>query len=103
MDGWRYTGNRLHPTQKPVGVLAPQVRHLLAGLPLDREVVVRRVHLEHPDVLTRFEAERLTAFRIADHIAGFVLRGPLSVRAGEVLTRDQHAHTDDSRYKRGSG
>lgn len=25
IDGWRYTGNRLHPTQKPVGVLSPLI------------------------------------------------------------------------------
>jgi DNA modification methylase len=25
VDGWRYTGNRLHPTQKPVDVLVPFV------------------------------------------------------------------------------
>lgn len=25
IDGWRYTGNRLHPTQKPVSVLTPLI------------------------------------------------------------------------------
>jgi site-specific DNA-methyltransferase (adenine-specific) len=25
IDGWRYTGNRLHPTQKPVGVMLPLI------------------------------------------------------------------------------
>jgi site-specific DNA-methyltransferase (adenine-specific) len=28
IDGWRYTGNRLHPTQKPVGVLLPLIQSL---------------------------------------------------------------------------
>ncbi len=34
---WRYTGNRLHPTQKPVGVLAPLIEAFCepGGLVLD--------------------------------------------------------------------
>lgn len=26
VEGWQYTGNRLHPTQKPVGVLTPLIK-----------------------------------------------------------------------------
>lgn len=25
VEGWRYTGNRLHPTQKPIGILTPLI------------------------------------------------------------------------------
>jgi adenine-specific DNA-methyltransferase len=37
VDGWVYTGNRLHPTQKPVEVLEPLVRTYcpVGGLVLD--------------------------------------------------------------------
>ena len=37
VSGWRYTGNRLHPTQKPVEVLAPLVEAFCSdnGLVLD--------------------------------------------------------------------
>ena len=30
LDGWRYTGNRLHPTQKPVSVLTPLIEAFTA-------------------------------------------------------------------------
>jgi site-specific DNA-methyltransferase (adenine-specific) len=30
IDGWRYTGNRLHPTQKPVSVLTPLIEAFTA-------------------------------------------------------------------------
>lgn len=37
MLGWQYTGNRLHPTQKPVDVLRPIIRAFCpdGGLVLD--------------------------------------------------------------------
>lgn len=37
VQGWRYTGNRLHPTQKPVDILRPLVRAFTpaGGLVLD--------------------------------------------------------------------
>jgi site-specific DNA-methyltransferase (adenine-specific) len=37
ISGWRYTGNRLHPTQKPVGVLTPLIEAFSApgGIVLD--------------------------------------------------------------------
>ena len=28
VEGWRYTGNKLHPTQKPVGILKPVISSL---------------------------------------------------------------------------
>src|ERR1700687_3606817 len=56
------------------------IRDSLAGLPLDREEIVRRVHLVNPHVLTGVEAVGLAAFRVADDGARPVLRPPLSGR-----------------------
>ena len=49
------------------------------------------LHLLDPRVLAGRDAERLAAFGVAHHVARLVLLGPLPVRAGDLLARDQHA------------
>ena len=64
----------------------------LAALARDREAIVRRVHLVDPRIRARLEGQGLAARGVAHDVARLVLLGPLAVRAGDLLARDEHAH-----------
>ena len=68
------------------------VAQLFAAVPLHRERVAFAVHMRHTRIFSRLDAERLAAFRVAQHVAALVVLRVLPVRARHVLPRVEHMH-----------
>src|SRR6185437_5702658 len=61
------------------------VGYPLAIFAFDRDQVFLLVHALDSSIFRSFDAMRFAAFRVAHDIAGFILRGPLSVCARDLL------------------
>ena len=68
------------------------VSNALAVLPLDRDAILFLINAFNSGILSGFDAMRFAASRVAHHVAGFILRGPLAVRASDFLPGYQHSH-----------
>ena len=68
------------------------VAGLLATFAPDREQVFFCIDTFHARIFSGFDAMRLAAFRVAYDVARFILLGPLTVCAGDLLPGDEHSH-----------